>query len=364
MKLNIVNKAIPSGVLLVGQVGMLALALALVMSDLPVEIVVGQLTFVLLVMARVLPAVSSMTGSINKLIKTEPSFRGFMALRAEIGPWMGAPKCTEDSPAPEWTAIELDGVAFSYPGAEAAQVDGVSLTLSRGQAYGLAGPSGAGKSTMIDLLLGLLEPQQGRITVDGAVLEGSLRDSWLSAIGYVPQEPYVMDDSLRRNIAFGIADEDIDDDRIWHALDQAQLSAVIAEWPDGLDTRLGDSGSRLSGGQRQRVAIARALYRGATFLVLDEATNALDAVTEESINATVRDLPGITALVVAHRIPALRACNQILLLEAGQLVTSGAYEDLIAQSPLFRYLAQETDPADGSGEGPASPATRNTGATV
>lgn len=353
MKLNIVNKAIPSGVLLVGQVGMLALALALVLSDLPVEIVVGQLTFVLLVMARVLPAVSSMTGSINKLIKTEPSFRGFMALRAEIGPWMGAPKFPEDRPAPEWTTIELDGVAFSYPGAEAAQVDGVSLTLSRGQAYGLAGPSGAGKSTMIDLLLGLLEPEQGRVTVDGAVLEGALRDSWLSAIGYVPQEPYVMDDSLRRNIAFGIPDDDIDDDRIRHALDQAQLTDVIADWPDGLDTHLGDGGSRLSGGQRQRVAIARALYRGATFLVLDEATNALDAVTEESINATVRDLPGITALVVAHRIPALRSCDQILLLEAGKLVGSGAYEDLIAQSPLFRHLAQETDPAP-----------QNTGATA
>jgi len=360
MKLNIVNKAIPSGVLLVGQVGMLALALALVLSDLPVEIVVGQLTFVLLVMARVLPAVSSTTGSINKLIKTEPSFRGFMALRAEIGPWMGAPQFPEDKPAPEWTTIELERVAFSYPGADVAQVDDVSLTITRGQAYGLAGPSGAGKSTMIDLLLGLLEPEQGHVTVDGVVLEGALRDSWLSAIGYVPQEPYVMDDSLRRNIAFGIADEDIDDDQIWQALEQAQLSAVIADWPDGLDTRLGDGGSRLSGGQRQRVAIARALYRGATFLVLDEATNALDAVTEQSINTTVHDLPGITALVVAHRIPALRACDQILLLEDGKLVTSGSYEDLIVQSPLFRHLAQETDPDDA----PETPATQNAGGTA
>ena len=169
-----------------------------------------------------------------------------------------------------------------------------------------------------------------------------------------------MDDSLRRNIAFGTADEDIDDDQIWQALEQAQLSAVIADWPDGLDTRLGDGGSRLSGGQRQRVAIARALYRGATFLVLDEATNALDAVTEQSINTTVHDLPGITALVVAHRIPALRACDQILLLEDGKLVTSGSYEDLIAQSPLFRHLAQETDPDDA----PETPATQNAGGTA
>jgi ATP-binding cassette, subfamily B, bacterial PglK len=347
MKLNIVNKAIPSGVLLVGQVGMIALALALVLSDLPVEIVVGQLTFVLLVMARVLPAFSSTTGSINKLIKTEPSFRGFMALREEIGPWMSEPDLAEDQPAPDWNRIELDNVAFSYPGADSAQVSNVSLTLTRGQTYGLAGPSGAGKSTLIDMLLGLLTPDSGRISVDGNILEGELRDSWLSAIGYVPQEPYVMDDTLRRNIAFGLADADIDDDRIWRALDQAQLGELIRSWPDALDTRLGDSGSRLSGGQRQRVAIARALYRGATFLVLDEATNALDAVTEQSINTTVHDLPGITALVVAHRIPALRACDEIVLLEDGRLVTSGGYEELISASPLFRHLAQESAPHAG-----------------
>jgi ABC-type multidrug transport system fused ATPase/permease subunit len=143
--LNIVNKAIPSSIMLIGQIGMLALALALVMSDLPVEIVVGQLTFVLLVMARVLPAVSSMTGSINKLIKTEPYFRGFMALRDEIAPWVYAPARIENQPAPEWDRIELHQVSFSYAGAEVSQVTGVTLNISRGQTYGLAGPSGAVK---------------------------------------------------------------------------------------------------------------------------------------------------------------------------------------------------------------------------
>ena len=350
MKLNIVNKAIPSGVLLIGQIGMLALALALVMSDLPVETVVGQLTFVLLVIARLLPAVSSMTGSINKLIKTEPSYLGFMALRKEIGPWMNAGRATDADAAPDWQKLELERVAFAYPGADVAQVDEISATITRGKTYGLAGPSGAGKSTLIDIMLGLLTPDSGTVRIDTNPLDDSFRDAWLGAVGYVPQEPYVMDDTLRRNIAFGLSDNQINDDRVWQALEQSELAHVIRDWPEGLDTVLGDAGSRLSGGQRQRVAIARALYRGATLLVLDEATNALDAVTEESINATVRNLPGITALVVAHRISALRSCDEILLLENGKLVASGDYENLVSGNALFQKLANETTLSDESAQ--------------
>ncbi|MBO6783851.1 MAG: ABC transporter ATP-binding protein [Alphaproteobacteria bacterium] len=344
MKLNIVNKAIPSGVLLIGQVGLLALAL--VISGLPTATVVAQLTFVLLVMARVLPAVSSMTGSINKLIKTVPSYRGYMDLRAEIGPWMADPGIQETGRAPAWITLTLDRVAFSYPGADDAQIEDLSLTLSRGRLYGLAGPSGAGKSTAIDLILGLLEPERGTVAIDGVPLQAEARPAWLAAIGYVPQEPYIMDDTLRRNVAFGIDDRKIDDGAIWAALEQAQIADIVRSWPDGLDTVLGDAGSRLSGGQRQRVAIARALYRGATLLVLDEATNALDTVTEESVNATVRDIPGITAIIVAHRLSALRSCDEIFLLEDGQLIGAGDYDALTRASPLFRQLAQEQDPAE------------------
>jgi len=343
MKLNIVNKAIPMGTLLLGQTAMLSLAFALVLSDLPVENVVAQLTFVLLVLSRVLPAVSSVTGSITKLVKTVPSFLGYMDLRREIGPWLGANMAPQQRTAIDWQRLELSQVTFAYEDAEHSQINCAGLKLKRGCAYGLVGPSGAGKSTLIDLLLGLLAPSKGTIRLDGVALDEALRDTWLSGTGYVPQEPFVMDDTLRRNVAFGQDDQNIDDEAVLFALERAQLIDVVRTWPQGIDTRLGDGGSRLSGGQRQRVAIARILYHGATFLILDEATNALDAVTEESINQTVREIPGITSLMVAHRLSALRACDEIFVLNDGHLDTRGTYNELLETSAVFRSLAIESE---------------------
>ena len=341
--LNFVNKLVPSATLLLGQIGMLGMALALVLSDLPVETVVAHLTFVLLVLSRVLPATSSTMGAINKLVKAEPFFRGFVQLQDQIRRWAGpAPGEWNDQSRPlEWQRLELRDVGFRYPDSDTTQVSEVSLSLERGKSYGIVGPSGAGKSTLIDLLLGLLPPDQGEVRIDDRNLAGELNAAWLSSIAYVPQEPHILDDTVRRNVGFGLPDERIEDDGVWRALEQAQLIEVVKSWPEGLDTRLGDAGSRLSGGQRQRIAIARAMYRGANFLVLDEATNALDTIAEEAVNRTVHEIQGVTSLIVAHRISALRACDFILLMKDGQIVDIAPYDQLLNSNDLFRTLARE-----------------------
>ncbi len=346
--LNIVNRSIPTGTLLIGQIGMLGLALALVLSDLPIETVVANLTFVLLVLSRVLPSVSSLLGSINKLIKAEPFFRGFLALHDDVHTcWSSVQSDKAGSVLPplDWKTVHLNGVGFRYPGADIPQVAEVSFTLERGKSYGFAGPSGAGKSTLIDLLLGLLPPEQGDIRIDGKVLEAETGGSWLSSIAYVPQEPHIIDDTVRRNVGFGMADEHIEDEAVWRALEQAQLNDLVRSWPDGLDTRLGEAGSRLSGGQRQRIAIARAMFRGANFLVLDEATNALDTIVEEAVNRTVNEIQGVTSLIVAHRVSALRACDFVVLMKDGKVIEVAPYDELLASNDLFRTLAREEEAA-------------------
>lgn len=353
MYMNIVNKLIPASTLALGQVGLIMLAIVLVASDLDSQTLLTQLTFIVVIMTRILPAASTLAGGLNKLTKIEPFFRAFLSLRAEYS----RPENQDAIPSNAksdvgelhaWQQLAVNKVAFSYPGIDAPGVHDLNLTIERGRTYGLAGPSGAGKSTMIDLLTGLLAPDAGQISIDGYQLDSVLRPKWLSTTGYVPQDPHILDDTLRRNVAFALPDSEVDDDRVRDALAQAQLKEILDSMPDGLDTLLGDGGSRLSGGQRQRIAIARTLYRGASLIILDEATNALDAVTEESISKTVLEIPGITSLVVAHRLSLLRNCDAIILMDAGRVVAIGPYDELQRTSALFRSLAPEEWSPDNS----------------
>jgi len=242
--------------------------------------------------------------------------------------------------------VALERVSYTYDGepesgppqAEPVLID-VSLTIAKGESIGVVGPSGAGKSTLIDLLLGLLEPTAGRITVDGRDIVTAMR-SWRRHIGYVPQEPFILDDTVRRNVAFGLADAEIDDRRVLAALTRAQLSEVVAGLPRGLDTMLGERGTRLSGGQRQRVAIARALYHEPEVLIFDEATSALDTPTERELIAALEALRGVkTLVVIAHRLTTVRRCDRLALLRDGRLAAVGPYDDLIERDAGFRQMA-------------------------
>lgn len=212
--------------------------------------------------------------------------------------------------------IRVEDLTFSYPDAEEPVLSHVNVTIPKNKSVAFIGPSGAGKTTMVDLILGVLKPQEGKITVDGRNISESYR-GWHDKIGYIPQTIYMLDDTIRNNIAFGKG-EDVRDEDIWEALRQAQLDEFVASLEDGLDTMIGEAGVRLSGGQRQRIGIARALYRKPEVLVLDEATSALDTETEAAVMEAIDGLQGtLTMLIIAHRLSTIKNCDMVYHVENG-----------------------------------------------
>lgn len=240
-------------------------------------------------------------------------------------------------------AIELRGVSFSYGEGLKPALRNVDLTIRRGEFIGICGPTGGGKSTLIDLVAGLLQPTSGSVCVDGRPLDEH-PGWWFAELGVVSQHVFLIDDTIRRNIALGIGDEEIDDELVQRAVARAQLTDVISQLPEGLDTVVGERGVRLSGGQRQRVAVARALYREPSVIIFDEGTSALDAATEAALAAAIQELKtGRTLLSVAHRITTVRDADRIMVVDRGRIGAEGTYDQLLETSPLFRRLAGVVD---------------------
>ena len=216
-------------------------------------------------------------------------------------------------------SIELKNIVYAYPNTDKLIFDKANMTVPYGKSVGIMGPSGAGKSTIVDILLGLLKVHDGSIECDGVNIFDNY-PAWLSQIGYIPQSIYLVDEPVRNNIAFGIADEEIDDERIWQALEEAQLKDFIKTLPEGLDTAIGDRGVRLSGGQRQRLGIARALYHNPEILVFDEATSALDNETEAAVMEAINSFHGKkTMVIIAHRLNTIEKCDIIYKVDEGKI---------------------------------------------
>ena len=249
-----------------------------------------------------------------------------------------APRPFEPAPALLQSTLAFDDVSFQYEDSPAAALANVTFTIARGESIGIVGPTGAGKSTLVDVLLGLLTPTGGQVLIDGEPLAGRER-AWQRQVGYVPQDVYLLDDTLRRNIAFGIPDGAIDERRLAAAVTQARLDEVVMGLPQLLDTMIGENGARLSGGQRQRVAIARALYHDPSVLVFDEATAALDSQTEREITEAISNMHGSrTVVAIAHRLSTVKGCDRLIYLRDGRVIGIATYDELM-RDPEFRQLS-------------------------
>ena len=227
----------------------------------------------------------------------------------------------------DWKELKIAGISWAYAGTDRTILSNVSLRIRKGMSIAFVGPSGAGKTTFADMILGLYRPQTGSIRLDDADISNIDRE-WGSIISFVPQNVYLLNDSIRSNVAFGVAEEEIDDEKVRRALEEAQLTDFILTLPKGIETEIGESGIRLSGGQRQRIAIARALYNDPDILVLDEATSALDTETETAVMEAIDSLHGQkTLIIIAHRLTTVRNCDEIYRIEDGK-ATRCSYQEL------------------------------------
>lgn len=245
-------------------------------------------------------------------------------------------------PIPLEKEILLENITFSYPNSENAVIRSQTISIKANTTVGFVGPTGCGKTTVVDIILGLLTPQSGALKIDGKRIDLNDIYSWQSSLGYVQQSIYLSDDTVTKNIAFGVPDNQIDHNLVKNAAEIANIDRFIEEeLPNGYNTIIGERGIRLSGGQRQRLGIARAVYNNPSVLILDEATSALDGFTEDAIMDAIHSLSGKkTILMIAHRITTLRECDLIYMMKNGKIVDSGSYEKLFRTNIDFRHLAE------------------------
>jgi ATP-binding cassette, subfamily B, bacterial PglK len=230
-------------------------------------------------------------------------------------------------------------VSFRYEGTESDALSDVNLAIHRGEQIGICGPTGGGKSTLVDLISGLLAPTSGQVLVDGRDIESNMR-GWQRNLGIVPQVVFLIDDTLRRNIALGIPDKEIDEEAIAQAVRLAQLDEFVSLLPKGLDTVVGERGVRVSGGERQRVAIARALYHQPEVLIFDEGTSALDNLTERELMLSLQKLRGAhTVLLVAHRLSTVRESDRVVFVRDGRIAGIDTFDGLMNSNTSFGQMA-------------------------
>jgi ABC-type multidrug transport system fused ATPase/permease subunit len=306
----------------------------------------GQLTFLAFAAYRLLPTLQQIFSLVVKI-------RGDRAALAQIAPDLRyarvarPPNPMADSvrpdravPGPPRREIRLHEVSFRYSEDRPWALREVSVCIPAQSTVGIVGANGSGKTTLADLVAALLVPTVGRVEVDGITLDESNRAAWQLRAAYVPQNVFLLDASIAENIALGIEVRAIDEARLLEAARLAQLDELIRSLPQGFRHKVGERGVKLSGGQRQRIGIARALYREAAVLLLDEATNALDGLTEQELMATLQRLRGrYTTVLIAHRMSTVRWCDRIFQLEHGKLIGSGTYDGLLRDSEAFRRMA-------------------------
>lgn len=287
---------------------------------------------------RLMPSSTQILGCVSQLRNANYAlsvlYRELSEIEEELGlqPMMALQQARRISSDQPFSSLKVNNITFYYDRTDVPAVKELNMEFKRGQAIGLIGHSGSGKTTLVDILLGLLDPQRGHIEVDGVRLkEGST--GWLNHIAYLPQIPFLIDDTIKANVALGVPDAEIDDDLLAQALEMAQLDETVAQQPAGVNTVVGERGVRLSGGQRQRIALARAFYHQRDVLILDEATAALDNKTEEQVISAINRYKGEkTLIVIAHRLSTVRHCDVIYKMERGPITQEGVFDEVVGVS--------------------------------
>jgi ATP-binding cassette, subfamily B, bacterial PglK len=305
---------------LLAVVGLAGLVLVMLAQGKPLDGLLPTLGLFAAAAFRLMPSANRMLGALQGLRFSLPVVE---TLDRELNLLEDVAPPAVSSPLLFQQSLVLEAIAYRYPDSESNALESVSLVIRRGTSVGFIGGTGAGKSTLVDVVLGLLAPTGGKVLVDGVDIQTNLR-GWQNQIGYVPQSIFLTDDTLRRNVAFGLADQQINEQEIERALRAAQMDEFVRSLPRGINTIVGERGVRLSGGQRQRIGIARALYHDPAVLVLDEATSSLDVATETGVMQAINELHGQkTVLIVAHRLSTVSGCDRIFRLERGRLVEAG-----------------------------------------
>ena len=345
--IQVLNKSTPGLLELLSVIGMLGLLLVMALSDIADDALISMLVLFSVALVRLKTVAVGVAASLSQLrhnlVSVDVLADEFAELRRRAEPAGELPVDSAESGKLRLTEmLAFKNVSYCYEGRQTPALSELTFQIRAGEAIGVVGSTGAGKSTLIDVLLGVLRPGAGQILVDGVDIQTRLRE-WQSNIGYVPQHIYLVDGTIRQNIALGLPDGKVDDDLIEASMAAAHLTDFIKSLPDGVQTVVGERGVRLSGGQRQRIGIARALYKNPDVLVLDEATSALDNATERSVMAAVEDLKGQrTIIMIAHRLSTVAKCDMILFMEAGKVTGSGSYKTLLSSHDGLRRLTEGT----------------------
>jgi ATP-binding cassette subfamily C protein len=324
--------------------GMLLVAVLLLWQDRSIAAIIPILALFAMATVRLMPSiqqiVSMYTNLRYNLVSIEPIYEDLKELEGYNA------RFNEDRKSKSKLEFEkeirINNLSYHYPDSEEQAIDGISLTIAKGDAVAFVGSSGAGKTTIVDIILGLLDPEEGEIYVDDKNIADNI-SAWQRNVGYIPQVIYLADETLRSNVAFGLPEAEIDDSKVMNAIKLAQLETMLERLPLGLDTIVGEDGTRLSGGQRQRIGIARALYHDPKVLIMDEATSALDNITEKQIIEAIESLKGDhTLIMIAHRLTTVKNCDKLYFMEDGAIIQEGSYQDLVESNLKFREMALET----------------------
>lgn len=301
---------------------MLGVIAVLMLRGRNVSDLVPQLSAFAMAAVRLLPSANRVSAAFNSISYQEPMLDKMIENIRDVSDWENAVDNEEHHTTITLNEqLELHNITYRYPNTEESVLHNANMVVPVGKSVGIVGVSGAGKTTAVDILLGLLKPEKGQVLADGKNIEEDYR-GWLSHLSYIPQSIYMLDDTIRANVAFGFDLKKVDDEQIWRALREAQLEEFVESLPDGLNTSIGERGVRLSGGQRQRIGIARALFTDPELIILDEATSALDNETEAAIMDAINALHGKkTLIIIAHRLTTIEECDMVYRVENGQIVT-------------------------------------------